>query len=80
MEAVRFDTLEAWWFFDNKWMPLAAADARSKLCVLTKQSYDEIFGELPPLPPEAFRVAPIHLQIAIITSFQDKKQRAVVAD
>lgn len=69
MEPVRFDISEAWWFFNNKWIPLAAADAKHKLYVLTKQSYDEIFGELPPLPPEAFRVGPTDVKTDVKTIF-----------
>jgi hypothetical protein len=56
LEAVRFDVFEAWWFPDNEWIPLEAAKTRSKLSVLTKELYVEIFGELPVLPPEAFQV------------------------
>jgi hypothetical protein len=56
LEAVRFDIFEAWWFPENEWVPLAAAKARSKLGVLTKELYAEIFGDLPALPPEAFQV------------------------
>jgi hypothetical protein len=55
--AVRYTQTEAWLYSrrTHRWEPLHPAEAFCKAYVLTKESFERQFPDLPPLPPEAFR-------------------------
>jgi hypothetical protein len=56
--AVRFTSDgEAWKFNElhKVWEPMNAADAVHKARVLTETDFNEMFPDLPALPPEAFK-------------------------
>jgi hypothetical protein len=54
---VRFRGQEAWLFSMRtlQWVPLHPAEAHCKAALLTREEFEDMYPDLPPLPIEAFR-------------------------
>ncbi len=46
---------EAWMCLDGAWDPMNVADANVKAGLMTEAEFKDTYGELPPLPSEAFK-------------------------
>jgi hypothetical protein len=53
----RFTDEEAWVFDGRDWKQFNPAEVQMHAALLTEATYQREFGELPPLPPEAFSAA-----------------------
>jgi hypothetical protein len=42
----------AWFFSHGEWHPIPSGDAHHNARVVTKDYFDRLFGELPPLPED----------------------------
>jgi len=50
-----FNLHEAWWCYNGEWKPMSVTEAVCRAGLMTEAHYRRIYGDLPPLPPEAFR-------------------------
>ena len=53
--AVQWNDFEAWWYINDEWCWLNPGEAVMNARILTKEEYQDRFGQLPPLPTTAFR-------------------------
>jgi hypothetical protein len=51
---VRYTPTEAWWLVNGTWMPIHPADVANDASILTEDYYNDMYPNLPALPPEAF--------------------------
>jgi hypothetical protein len=52
--AVRFTKLEAWRLLDDTWRPISVDEVLAEAVVLSEARFDQLFPQLPQLPPDAF--------------------------
>jgi hypothetical protein len=52
---VRYTDREAWQCIGGVWSPLNTADAHHKAKMLSEETYNKHFPQLPPLPTAAFQ-------------------------
>jgi hypothetical protein len=54
--AVRFTASEAWVLTGGQWLKADLIDVFNNASVIPEHEFVDIFGQVPPLPPEAFYV------------------------
>jgi hypothetical protein len=52
--AVRFTKLEAWRLLGNTWRPIPVDEVLAEAVVLSEARFDQLFPQVPQLPPRAF--------------------------
>ena len=51
----RYRPGEAWCFADGAWREVDSTEVFMKAAVVSKETFERMFGELPPLPSAAFQ-------------------------
>ena len=52
---IKYTDNEAWQYIGERWKPIDTADAHFKAKVLTEDTFNKMFGQLPALPQTAFQ-------------------------
>ena len=52
---VRFTDYEAWVFVKNTWQKTSPPEVLMTAAVMDESAYHKVFGDLPPVPSEAFK-------------------------